>query len=201
MKNLRKKLSELSKNMAVKYAAIAALPILVLLWVPVVNFTALYAGESVLLETLPVDPTDFLRGDYVTLRYKIENAPDELMPDMGDYSRSKNRWPGDGDGRRPPVYVALEKDPDGVGHVEDVTTERPGGGLYLKGKINRYSTIQYDGINAYYVPEGTGREIERRINDSNVLVDLRVLRGHAVINGLVFAERDEDEAQNDEEDE
>jgi uncharacterized membrane-anchored protein len=176
--------------MLVKYAAIAALPMLALLWVPIVNFTVLYAGESVLLETLPVDPTDFLRGDYVILRYKIEDIPDGLIPDM-DVGRREKR----------DVYVTLRKDSDGVGHVEDVPTERPGGKLYLKGKINRYSTIQYDGINAYYVPEGTGRELERRINDSDVLVDLRVLRGHAAINGLVFTEKDADGARNGEEDE
>jgi uncharacterized membrane-anchored protein len=184
---------KLLENTFVKYAAVAALPLIALLWVPIVNFAVLFAGESVLLETLPVDPTDFLRGDYVTLNYKISEMPGSLIIPQ-DITASRRY------SERRTVYVALEKDADGVGHAKDVTLARPGG-LYLKGSLYRYSNIEYDGINAYYVPEGTGREIERSINDSNVLVDLRVLRGHAVINGLVFTERDEDEDRNDEEDE
>jgi uncharacterized membrane-anchored protein len=53
---------------------------------------------------------------------------------------------------------------------------------------SRWSGIGY-GIGAYYVPEGTGREIEDRIRDADdktrILVDVRVLRGHPVIKGLV----------------
>ncbi|MDR1581363.1 MAG: GDYXXLXY domain-containing protein [Synergistaceae bacterium] len=175
-----KKVSELFKNMGVKYTAIAVLPILTLLWIPMTNFVTLFAGESVLLEVIPVDPRDFLRGDYVILGYKISDIPGDLVPpDIADgsYGYRKTR----------DVCVALEKDSDGIGRVKGVSAESPGG-LYLKGSINRDSTVQYEKINAYYVPEGTGREIENKIRESNVLADLRVLRGNAVIKGLVFAE-------------
>jgi uncharacterized membrane-anchored protein len=186
---------KLSENIPVRYAAIAALPLFILLWTPIVNFTALFAGESVLLETRPVDPTDFLRGDYVILSYEISDIPDDLVPpEISD---------GRGFSDKRTVYVSLEKDSDGIGRLKGVSASRPGGGLYLKGSLGGYwnSSIAYDGINAYYVPEGTGRDIERRINDSDVLVDLRVLRGHAVIKGLVFTEKDDDGAQDGEEDE
>jgi uncharacterized membrane-anchored protein len=177
-----KKLSELFKNMGVKYAAIAVLPLLTLLWVPITNFVTLYAGESVLLEVIPVDPRDFLRGDYVILDYKISDIPSDLVPpdladDWGEYDEKRD------------VCVALEKDSDGIGRVKGVSAKRPGG-LYLKGSLNRYFTVRYERINAYYVPEGTGREIEDKIRESNVLADLRVLRGSAVIKGLVFTEDD-----------
>src|ERR1035441_2202352 len=35
---------------------------------------ALAGGKLVLLETRPVDPRDLLRGDYVTLNYKISDV-------------------------------------------------------------------------------------------------------------------------------
>jgi uncharacterized membrane-anchored protein len=169
--------------MGVKYAAIALLPLLTLLWIPITNFVTLYAGESVLLKVVPVDPTDFLRGDYVILNYEISDIPDGIVPpDMAD------DWHGGYDERRD-VYVTLEKDSDGIGHVKGVSVNRPGG-LYLKGSIDRYFSVQYERINAYYVPEGTGHEIEDKIRDSDVLVDLRVLRGNAMIRRLVFTEED-----------
>ncbi|MDR1508843.1 MAG: GDYXXLXY domain-containing protein [Synergistaceae bacterium] len=183
---------KLLENIPLKYAAIAVLPLISLLWVPIVNFTVLLAGESVLLETLPVDPTDFLRGDYVILNYKISNISGDLVPP--DINDSHYRRP------RQAVYAALERDAEGIGHVKSVSSTRPGG-LYLRGSQYYRHMIDYDGINAYYVPEGMGREIERRINDSDVLVDVRVFHGHAAINGLVFTEKDEDGVRNGEEDE
>ena len=35
----------------------------------------LASGTVVLLETRPVDPRDLLRGDYITLSYKISDVP------------------------------------------------------------------------------------------------------------------------------
>jgi uncharacterized membrane-anchored protein len=179
-----KRLSELFKNMGVKYAAIALLPLLTLLWIPMTNLVILSAGESVLLEVIPVDPRDFLRGDYVILRYKISEISDELVPpDIANNLR--------GYLERKDVYVSLEKDSRGVGHVKGISADRPGG-LYLKGALSGYYdfTVRYERINAYYVPEGTGREIENKIRDTNVMADLRVLRGNAVVKGLVFTEED-----------
>src|SRR5512142_3370735 len=40
---------------------------------------ALHSGALVLLETHPVDPRDLLRGDYVTLNYKISTVPLDLF--------------------------------------------------------------------------------------------------------------------------
>jgi uncharacterized membrane-anchored protein len=181
-----KRLSELFKNMGVKYAAIALLPLLTLLWIPITNFVTLFAGESLLLEVTPVDPRDFLRGDYVILNYKISDIPDELVPlEIADNLRGYNEG-------RDVVYVTLEKDSRGVGHVKGVSADRPGG-LYLKGFLSQGFfgfMVRYERINAYYVPEGTGRAIEDKIRDSNVMADLRVLRGNAVIRRLVFTEDD-----------
>ena len=60
----------------------------------------LQTGKEVLLKTVPVDPRDLFRGDYVTLRYEIGtlNLRDGQAEDM-DYMNYKNN------GR---IYLALE---------------------------------------------------------------------------------------------
>ncbi len=46
----------------------------------VVQETKLARSNTVLLETMVVDPRDYLRGDYVTLSYKISSIPLSVLP-------------------------------------------------------------------------------------------------------------------------
>jgi uncharacterized membrane-anchored protein len=45
------------------------------------------------------------------------------------------------------------------------------------------ATVDY-GLGVYYVPEGTGRELEEAISESSVFADVRVLMGRGVIKKL-----------------
>jgi uncharacterized membrane-anchored protein len=114
------------RALALKYAAILIMPLCALFYPQALNFAALAFGERVLLETRPVDPTDILRGDYVTLDYEIQDIPDDILPEkMSDVAYSR---------RRPStIFVELERDADGVGHVKSVSLKRPKDGLYIKG--------------------------------------------------------------------
>ncbi|MDR1021651.1 MAG: GDYXXLXY domain-containing protein [Synergistaceae bacterium] len=175
------------KQTWVKYAAVAILPALALFYAPIVNYSVLLFGQKVLLETLPVDPTDFLRGDYVTLDYAIADIEPFITweddDDDDDYDKRRR-------GRE--VYVSLALDGDGIASVSAVSEERPSG-LYLKGRAKRRfwgSRVDCDyGLGAYYIPEGTGRELEDAIDDKRVLADVRILRGRGVIKKLEVAER------------
>jgi uncharacterized membrane-anchored protein len=175
---------KLFKSTAFKYAAVAALPLIALMYGQIRNFTILMLGESVLLETRPVDPRDILRGDYVVLDYKISDIPEALFPeDMREF-------------RRKIVYVTLDRAASGIGTVKGVSAAPPSDGFYIKGKMD-YGRIDY-GIGAYYVPEGTGRDIERKINASKVLVDVRIFKGNPVIKSLRFIDfTDEERRKND----
>jgi uncharacterized membrane-anchored protein len=137
------------KSTFAKYAAIAVLPLAVLLSQPAVNFAALAFGQRALLETVPIDPRDFLRGDYVTLDYRISRIPDALLPDEDHARRSGAR-----DGH---FYVTLDIDDRGVATVSSVSRERPSSGTYLRGRLGegRSNTVDY-GLGVYYVPENTG---------------------------------------------
>jgi uncharacterized membrane-anchored protein len=116
---------------------------------------ALTCGKVVLLETRPVDPRDLLRGDYLTLSYKISDVPLSLFTPP----QTNGLPPGQ------TVYVALE--PRGQFHeVVRASTEpiEPAAEhVVLKGRtrtwwagnIRTNSHLEY-GLERYYVREGTG---------------------------------------------
>jgi uncharacterized membrane-anchored protein len=116
---------------------------------------ALAGGKLVLLETRPVDPRDLLRGDYVTLNYKISDVELSLFSP----ALTNGLAPGE------TVYVALE--PHGQFHeVVLASTHRitpAEGQVVLKGHSrswwnNAAQTTQHldYGLERYYVREGTG---------------------------------------------
>ena len=162
------------KSLALKYAAMAVMPLALLLYTPAGNFTVLAFGSRVLLETEPVDPTDFLRGDYVTLDYKISRISEEMLPERSSSGT---------------VYVTLNLNQEGVASVKRVSVTRPPANeLYLKGvesSMWRGSDFVDYCLGAYYVPEGTGMELERSVRNHQLMADVRVLRGRAVISSLI----------------
>jgi uncharacterized membrane-anchored protein len=172
--------NDLFKFTFAKYAAIAVLPLAVLLSRPAINCAVLAFGERALLETMPVDPRDFLRGDYVTLDYEISRIPDGIFQAEEPFSLWKNE-------RDRHFFVILKIDAAGVATVAGASAERPREGIYLKGRFSWNSLVDY-GLGAYYVPEGTGGYIEDKIRDSRVFADVRILRGRAVIKNLRFEE-------------
>lgn len=174
------KLDGLRANLAAKYLLMAALPLIVLIYTPVSNAAVLLFGDSILLKTLPVDPRDILRGDYVNLEYEISIIPKDLLPEgLGKDGYGYGiKWED--------IYVSLEKDKDGIAKVSKVSAVRPPGGLYLKARLlPGWSAPRFDyNLGVYYIPEGTGRALEDAIRDAHVLADVRVFRGRAVIRKL-----------------
>ena len=162
-------------NLAAKYLAIAVLPLLVLLYTPISNYAVLCFGEKILLETLPFDPRDILRGDYVRLEYEIQDIPDGMIPEEAENS-GKDSYA---------VYVSLVRDREGIARVLGVSVKRPPDGTYLRANLRSYWRNRADyNLGVYYVPEGTGRDLENAIREKRVLADVRVLRGRGVIRKL-----------------
>ncbi len=111
-------------------------------------------GEEIVLKTVPVDPRDILRGDYVVLRYEISTAR-RGGADAPYYFRPNQV-----------VYVALE-DEGGEWRVAGAGFEPPGEGLYLRGRIRSATPdqLQIDyGIESFFVPEGEGKKYEEARN-------------------------------------
>lgn len=146
-------------------------------------------GSEVTLQTRPVDPRDFLRGDYVVLTYEITNVP------AGDLKDTPSR------GRGTRVFVKLApKDgfyqPVSV-HAEPVPVD--GGEVLIRGRAAGGATcgstrrvfcdrlhITY-GIERYFVPQDEGKEIERSRNQGKVSVVAAVTpAGRAAIKRLLL---------------
>lgn len=131
----------------------------------VVNEFTLVTGEEVFLKTLPVDPRDLLRGDYVILSYTIEREPS-----IQTFISQNKLQEGD------EFYIGLHVDNEKVANFEQVSTRKPDKSLSIKAKVGEKrggETHMIDlGIGKYFVPEGRGHEIERLRGNLKVLVSI-----------------------------
>ncbi len=145
-------------------------------------------GKEVTLQTRPVDPRDFLRGDYVQLDYDITRVAAGAL---------QNRA---APGRNPPVFVKLAPGADGLFeavsvHLEPVPLNdrevlihgRVTSGTYCGPDHRAFCekvSVRY-GIERYFVPEGEGLEIERARDKRRVAIVAAVIpSGRAAIKRL-----------------
>lgn len=152
--------------------------IIILVFIASKEFT-LRTGKEVLLKTVPVDPRDLFRGDYVILRYEISRLDlNNLTTDYINYEIGNK------------VYVVLEKE-DGYGVASKIFRNSPKEeGLFLKGAVknvrDKSLSIEY-GIESYFVPEGKGKEIERFRERKKLDVKVSIDRfGSAAIKSLLM---------------
>ncbi len=122
-------------------------------------------GTRISLSTAPIDPRDPFRGDFVRLRYalnNLQNAPVRWQPE--DYSAEK----GD------KVYAILSLQPSGLHELEYFTNIKPENlsspeKIALRGRIsqhnasfdNRRHGIKF-GIEQLFIEQGSGLDIEQR---------------------------------------
>src|SRR3989338_5741046 len=124
-------------------------------FVAIKEFT-LQTGTDVILKTMPVDPRDLFRGDYVILRYEISTLDLNILKTDSEFVENDK------------VYVSLDIDEEGYGNPTGVYRNQPEE-LYITGKVTNVRdnqlTVEY-GIESYFVPEGQGRVIERQTGKS-----------------------------------
>lgn len=121
--------------------------------------TLLAKGTLIKLELAPVDPRSLLQGDYLTLRYNVSSIP---VKDA--------EW-------NQLVIVGLVEKGDGIydysGHYvvgKEVPEEiRQKADVWMTGRFKGYDNIEY-GIENYFVPEGTGLELQEKIKFAHVKV-------------------------------
>ena len=127
-------------------------------------------GTEIRLPVIPVDPRDFLRGDYVILSYPMSTLkPAELAGD-DDFG-----W-GD------TVFVELAQD-GAIWKPVALHKQKPEGATSIFGTITNVSrpdnctepacailNADYN-LEKFFVPEGEGRALETLRNDQRVEVD------------------------------
>lgn len=142
---------------------VSALQIGFLSWTIFARAAVLRDGRELLLKVEPIDPRDWLRGDYVRLNYEARTVPASLVENRGTADSTRNgdvhvRFGRDADGywrvRAASLGVPLGA-PAGPDEIDVLATASAGWSLPPDGSL----TVDY-GINRYYVPEGEGRAIE-----------------------------------------
>jgi uncharacterized membrane-anchored protein len=158
----------------------AAAQLVILVAMIALRAIPLVTGQTVLVKVAPVDPRDLFRGDYVILSYDFSRVSQEEIDGIPDEERGS--WKKL-EGRA--VYVLLVPDSNGV-HMRagKATVVKPAAGLFLKGHMKRYGSVEF-GIEAYYVQEGAGRRYELAIRDRQLSAELAVTsNGQAALRGL-----------------
>lgn len=142
-------------------------------------------GREIVLEVIPVDPRSLFRGDYVVLGYDVSRL--DLPP-----------------GAEPPpvgstYYVTLKKSQGDTWQLVGGGAAAPSGTtpdeVVLKGRVEYAAKatperpaqvgIHY-GIESFFVPEGTGRELEKMVGEKKLSALIAVdENGKAAIKGLL----------------
>jgi len=156
-----------SRSLKIAFWATVAGQIILLLAFIAVKENTLLTGTSVLLQTVPIDPRSLLQGDFAILDYEIAELP-------GGFAGSRQ-------GDR--IYVELFEGPDGVWVAGRYAREKPDSDrVFIKGKVNDRGRLSF-GIDAFFIPEGTGHIIERS-RDVKARVSINS-SGSAVIEDLL----------------
>jgi uncharacterized membrane-anchored protein len=150
----------------------------------------LRTGTDVNLQTRPVDPRDFLRGDYVVLGYDISSVPAGTLKDEPSA------------GPNTPVFVKLAPNRDGFHeaisvHAAPVDVAIPD--VLIRGHVVSGASCGSDlrtfcgtlqvryGIERYFVPEGEGRKLENARNQRKLTIVAAVApTGRAAIKRLLI---------------
>jgi len=133
-----------------KFIIAVAIQLVIIFSIIIFKMDTLAGGAEVLLLIHPVDPTDPLRGDYITFSYDISDIDSYFF----GYSPIR-----EGD----TVYVPLRQQGKywgirpGIQKTKPISEEK----IFIKGKVSRsYGDrihIIY-GIEEYFIPEGTGQD-------------------------------------------
>lgn len=133
-------------------------------------------GADIRLKTLPVDPRDLLRGDYVILSYPISTIPKSIV--TGEVPKVNGRER---------LVVRLKPGADGLWTATEASfgtlAPEEGSVLLRTQPFDYYSVtdgvlpdslfVSY-GLERYYVPEGEGRVLEDARNQEELEVEARV---------------------------
>ncbi len=145
--------------------------LIIAFWLVAYKEHTLKTGKKIVLETVPVDPRDILRGDFVVLSYKISTLV------LNDIQADKTSY-------RPGEVIFVQLEPKGdFWEAAAIKTKKCGdAAVCIRGKVRScYSgkIFVYYGIESYFVPEGKGKDIERSVQQR----DARRVRVEVIVDG------------------
>jgi len=161
--NRKSKNSKQYIRLAIALAVIFGIIIAFLLYVS----WPLIVGESIILDTRPVDPFDPLRGQYFTIRYEISTIP--IIEGATEGSN---------------IYVILKEDEEGISRYSSASLTKPSTDQnFLKGKV---TSIRRGNLNIEYGIEQFFFERDADLPTRGIQVEAKVTRsGKARISKLL----------------
>jgi uncharacterized membrane-anchored protein len=144
-------------------------------------------GEIIYLRTAPLDPVDPFRGNYVKLDYDISRVPTNRV--RGGLSRKMDSRTSHGK----LVYAVMKQTAGGVAVLDYLSDEKPVGGLFLRGRLDRYwgntgtIPVRY-GLEAFFAQPDKAKALEdgRRRGEIQVPLEMEVAvsgKGVSVMKG------------------
>jgi len=176
------------RNLWLAIAAVAFGQAAVLGWMIWDRVALLASGREVLLDVVPVDPRSLFRGDYVVLGYDISRF--KLPAGMAAPERNA------------PFYITLRKGAGDTWQAVAGSAETPAqvqpDEAVIKGRVDyvalppsgqkQEATVigLHYGIESFFVPEGSGRELETMVGDKKISALIAIgSGGEAAIKGLI----------------
>ena len=138
--------------------------LLIIITIPSKSFYTYKTGQNIIIQTVPVDPYDFLRGYSQTLRYEISN-----LINLSKLPGGKDLKKGD------TFYLVLEAPkslrqkpplpwtPIAINR-KNKPLNLPENQIALKGIVSTYNQVEY-GLETYYMPEDKRNQINREIRN------------------------------------
>lgn len=158
------------------------------------QITLLSSPTEVVLKTTPIDPRDIFRGDYVILNYEISAFDGNKIPIADSLESGDEAYVLlSTQGSTAKALKVLDTAPDDLGQDQAVIRGRVN--YVLRDEVTTTSAdcddctsifISYP-IDSYFVPEGTGTELEQYRDERalGVIVALNE-EGDAAIKGLMI---------------
>lgn len=169
------------------------IPFFILIFMTITPILTLSFGKTVILKTVPYDPTDAFRGDYVALSYDIESIDlakfkkeDKIFSEFKNNDEPHPFY----DTNKSKVYVVLKTNSN-IAEVDYVTSSKKNleNKTYLSGTIdyinsngtaNPQATIKYS-LDSYFVPENTGKKLEDLSRKGLLKAKIKVRNGYAIL--------------------
>ena len=167
----------MNRNTMFIFFAVVALQMIGLVTFAAVKQYVVATGTEVVLQGAPVDPRSLMQGDYAILDYEIADIPENMKTDFG---------PGDD-----VIVVLVERDEvwEAYRYLTNDLSPKRSNQVFIRGEMQSNGRIDF-GIGTYFVPEGTGREIERA-RDLKVRVSVSE-DGDATVTGVIVDGEDFD---------
>lgn len=109
--------------MAKKFIALVLIQAVLLVGIIAYRNYWVSTGEKVLLKTVPIDPWNMFRGDYMVLNYDISRINLTKLGIRDEYKRNDK------------FFTLLQKQPDSTFGYSGITHQKPESGTFIQGRV------------------------------------------------------------------